>query len=83
MTKSRSPHGERGLKSDGVLLMVTVFMSLPAWGAWIEIDGLRYYRAAFKSLPAWGAWIEIRVMMVNINEDGKSLPAWGAWIEIF
>ena len=57
-------------------------MSLPAWGAWIEIanegkdavpDG--------GSLPAWGAWIEIFFLRLT-SPERMSLPAWGAWIEI-
>ena len=39
-------------------------LSLPAWGAWIEMDWLSistpYLR---KSLPAWGAWIEIQLIL--------------------
>ena len=33
----RSPHGERGLKFFGMNWYGLVWMSLPAWGAWIEI----------------------------------------------
>ena len=35
---SRSPHGERGLKLVDDNGRVGTCMSLPAWGAWIEID---------------------------------------------
>ena len=34
---SRSPHGERGLKYEPNEYRVTSLLSLPAWGAWIEI----------------------------------------------
>ena len=35
-------------------------MSLPSWGAWIEmVFRLRPYFAKYRSLPSWGAWIEI------------------------
>ena len=34
-------------------------LSLPAWGAWIEIISREAAINALKSLPAWGAWIEI------------------------
>ena len=34
-------------------------MSLPAWGAWIEIICLSRSAKRDSSLPAWGAWIEI------------------------
>ena len=36
-------------------------MSLPAWGAWIEISINSLGTAQDASLPAWGAWIEIYV----------------------
>ena len=36
-TKSRSPHGERGLKSGTGAHGHTGHDSLPAWGAWIEM----------------------------------------------
>ena len=35
---SRSPHGERGLKLGIAVRLVPGQWSLPAWGAWIEID---------------------------------------------
>ncbi len=35
---SRSPHGERGLKSGFEWLRDFLVLSLPAWGAWIEIS---------------------------------------------
>ena len=35
--RSRSPHGERGLKSVGLRPRAHLGLSLPAWGAWIEI----------------------------------------------
>ena len=37
-TKSRSPQGERGLKSMPNALGLLVSRSLPARGAWIEIE---------------------------------------------
>ena len=56
--------------------------SLPAWGAWIEIQYAPHFGGQHtSSLPAWGAWIEI-IMPSTISMDAKSLPAWGAWIEI-
>ena len=42
---SRSPHGERGLKLRSSLQVVTNGLSLPAWGAWIEM----LYNVAFWS----------------------------------
>ena len=55
--------------------------SLPARGAWIEIDGSKSDRSGAWSLPARGAWIEITVGVGRSMENG-SLPARGAWIEI-
>ena len=55
---SRSPHGERGLKSDFDILD-EADESLPAWGAWIEIAELQWIEMKRSSLPAWGAWIEM------------------------
>ncbi len=38
-------------------------MSLPAWGAWIEMSSaLQSALIVQSSLPAWGAWIEILVL---------------------
>ena len=34
-------------------------MSLPVWGAWIEIDVYVVSLGLDGSLPVWGAWIEI------------------------
>ena len=56
--------------------------SLPARGAWIEMqvhvcDGCRAV-----SLPARGAWIEI-TQYGPPPAPSLSLPARGAWIEIF
>ena len=42
-------------------------LSLPVWGAWIE---MRKYRPAIRrlqSLPVWGAWIEISADMLVIE----------------
>ena len=34
----RSPRGERGLKLEALLAVLTMFQSLPSRGAWIEIS---------------------------------------------
>ena len=34
----RSPHGERGLKSESQVRNLDYVESLPAWGAWVEIE---------------------------------------------
>ncbi len=40
-------------------------VSLPAWGAWIEIIEDRKSFVVCRSLPAWGAWIEIYKYDIN------------------
>ena len=58
---SRSPQGERGLKSNRINGETKRVMSLPARGAWIEINGGNGIEAyLFASLPARGAWIEMK-----------------------
>jgi len=44
-------------------------LSLPAWGAWIEIMMIRKIKCIKMSLPAWGAWIEIRTLNLQILPD--------------
>ena len=63
--RRRSPHGERGLKLKAFSPDFVRYWSLPAWGAWIEIQMLLYGLLPYASLPAWGAWIEIEV-----SDDG-------------
>ncbi len=56
----RSPHGERGLKSDGLdPCRGAVRRSLPSRGAWIEIEVAVTMNTIKPSLPSRGAWIEI------------------------
>ena len=56
----RSPHGERGLKSDCKTLSISAEMSLPPRGAWIEILFCDVVTSKLsESLPPRGAWIEI------------------------
>ena len=57
-------------------------LSLPVWGAWIEIGStVLSLPTTKKSLPVWGAWIEMRKYRPAIRRL-QSLPVWGAWIEI-
>ena len=54
-------------------------MSLPAWGAWIEIKyELRKMGVKMKSLPAWGAWIEIRQSQMRRNPGRLVAPRMGS-----
>ena len=58
--KSRSPHGERGLKSERQPGKQPQCQSLPTRGAWIEIlDSIPTAASITQSLPTRGAWIEI------------------------
>ena len=60
MRGSRSPHGERGLKSVRLFAAVVGKWSLPTRGAWIEITtDCNSPKARTPSLPTRGAWIEI------------------------
>ena len=61
MRKSRSPHGERGLKYRCAAPAGSVCPggSLPSRGAWIEIFANRCHSQRRWSLPSRGAWIEI------------------------
>ena len=80
---SRSPHGERGLKSLASLAFPSSSLSLPSRGAWIEIAALiSVPHLLHMSLPSRGAWIEIGKTKAAATTSG-SLPSRGAWIEIF
>jgi len=54
-----SPHGESGLKFSKKERKVKQYVSLPAWGEWIEIWLATALCILGKSLPAWGEWIEM------------------------
>ena len=63
MAPSRSPYGERGLKFSKMGVRSENSLSLPVWGAWIEIHPEREVSASTSwSLPVWGAWIEIKTL---------------------
>ena len=71
--KSRSPHGERGLKSfRPSWARQRTRRSLPAWGAWIEIPRQATFCRSGVSLPAWGAWIEIDQQGGCLIRPGRS-----------
>ena len=57
--KSRSPHGERGLKSSEEKEAIVQRLSLPSRGAWIEMPCSSTVFCGIRSLPSRGAWIEI------------------------
>ena len=69
----RSPHGERGLKYGYRNFDLWCKVSLPAWGAWIEIHKNDAAMCWAQSLPAWGAWIEIKESpLANSDNTGRS-----------
>ena len=51
-------------------------MSLPVWGAWIEIQVEGVNKDTNRSLPVWGAWIEI-FMRSYTAQDTKSRSLYG------
>ena len=60
---------------------ITVAVSRPARGAWIETIYGILTSGSLGSRPARGAWIETK-KIPNITPDGRrSRPARGAWIE--
>mgnify|MGYP000618337570 CR=1 FL=1 len=80
--KSRSPHGERGLKSLFRVLRVAPVLSLPTRGAWIEIP-----ESVLRSQPLRGRSPHGErglKFIVRLFQSAAlaSLPTRGAWIEI-
>ena len=63
--KSRSLHGERGLKFLGPNDSMQAYWSLPSRGAWIEILIYNQCGQPARSLPSRGAWIEICVIKLG------------------
>ena len=51
-------------------------VSLPVWGAWIEIFDKKSTASGFMSLPVWGAWIEI-LMAIWIQSQVRVAPRMG------
>ena len=80
---SRSPHGERGLKSATELAHSAYTSCRSPHGE----RGLKYVRACFahglnESLSSWRAWIEICMTPSRLSATPRSLSSWRAWIEI-
>ncbi len=77
----RSPHGERGLKSNILCLFLLCCRRSPHGER-----GLKFLRAllvapGFGRSPHGERGLKC-VQTHNLPERKKSLPAWGAWIEI-
>ena len=70
----RSPHGERGLKSDRSCLPLAGKASLPPRGAWIEISVVGTGGKTPPSLPPRGAWIEISSAVSAMSSAARRSP---------
>ena len=72
--RSRSPCGERGLKSFTLCRQDPCFLSLPVRGAWIEMSRGRQCRAPCGSLPVRGAWIEMLTRRGQLHHSSRRSP---------
>ena len=79
---SRSPHGERGLKSRCVSGKILLPKSLPARGAWIEIRCANAGNNRYCCRSPHGERGLKCLNDVLVFRTKMSLPARGAWIEI-
>ena len=70
---SRSPQGERGLKSLLEGMSIKEIRSLSARRAWIEILRAQIYDKTKKSLSARRAWIEIAPIHNRISNHSVAL----------
>ena len=70
------------MKLLALLLLMTLPMSPPSRGAWIEISRRQMQSGLLRSTPSRGAWIEMSEQMYCRNLQNKSPPSRGAWIEI-
>ena len=79
---SRSPRGERGLKSVGVVVAIIGMMSLPSRGAWIEIPpGETGVEDILGRSPRGERGLKSELFFAIVRKI-RSLPSRGAWIEI-
>ena len=53
-------------------------LSLPAWGAWVEIGMMADCLIDGASLPAWGAWVEIPLIDRLLESLTKVAPRMGS-----
>ena len=77
----RSPHGERGLKSDPSSFSGAVSGRSPHGERGLKSLRSDAVRKHLLSLPTRGAWIEMPDLLY-FRQATKSLPTRGAWIEI-
>ena len=64
------------------LIICTFLLSLPAWGAWIEIYlWVGFFSVSQRRSPHGERGLKF-LSWVRRNSHKMSLPAWGAWIEM-
>ena len=56
---------------------MSLTLSLPAWGVWIEIELTEQQEKEMRSLPAWGVWIEIDIIAA-VNPSYCVTPRMGS-----
>ena len=78
----RSPHGERGFKFYIRIIFSFRFKSLPAWGAWIQVQDQTAHDRWDGVAPRMGSVDSSRNDGYKRTERCMSLPAWGAWIQV-
>ena len=78
----RSPHGERGFKCPIIGEKGRVHLSLPAWGAWIQVSMSLPSEYPALVAPRMGSVDSSIPSIICVSVPTKSLPAWGAWIQV-
>ena len=79
---SRTPHGVRGLKSEGIARDAKTGESHPSRGAWIEIlKNARKHHVCYSRTPHGVRGLKLRDEQTRSIPD-LSHPSRGAWIEI-
>ena len=82
ISNGRSPHGECGLKYFFCHFFSAIEQSLPAWGVWIEIPGIKQsVKINLRRSPHGECGLKSTSRHI-LKPKVWSLPAWGVWIEI-
>ena len=79
---SRSPCGERGLKSPTTIQNNFSVGRSPCGERGLKFASQPEIALLMQSLPVRGAWVEITIKAVRVGSGGTSLPVRGAWVEI-
>ena len=73
MSKGRSPHGERGLKSQYLYTLLAPLLSLSSRRAWIEILGtLTFSAASISRSPHGERGLKSGGYIAIYDRDGRS-----------